>query len=173
MEQEIADANVLTPHSMADLLTRIQAEWSALLAVVEMLSSEQMTTPDAGGWSPKDNLAHLAAWEQWLLRYHLGGEAAHQVLQLDEATFDSLDETSINALLFERNRDRSAESILGELHATHQQVLATLEGLSFADLLAVRYADDPEQRPVLDWVMGNTVEHIHEHRQTIQGVIQQ
>ncbi len=173
MTQETIDAGFSTPHSMADLLARIETEWSALLAAVEALSSEKMTTPDSGGWSPKDNLAHLAAWEQWLLRYHLGGEAAHQVLQLDEATFDSLDETSINALLYERNRDRSAESILGELHATHQQVLATLAVMSFDDLLAVRYADDPEQRPVLDWVIGNTNEHFHEHRQTIERAIHQ
>lgn len=153
---------------MADLLARIEAEWSALLAVVEALSSEQMTTPDAGGWSPKDNLAHLAAWEQWLLRYHLGSEPAHQVLQLDEATFARLDETSINALLYERNRERSAGSILSELKDTHSKVLATLERMPFDDLLAARYADDPQHRPVLDWVIGNTYEHIQEHRQTIE-----
>ena len=168
MEQELIDSDDSTPQSMSDLLARIRAEWSALLAAVEALSPEQMTTPDAGGWSPKDNLAHLTAWEQWLLRYHLGGEPAHQVLLMDEATFDRLDETSINALLYERSRDRSAESVLSELKDTHSRVLATLERMSFDDLLAARYADDPQHRPVLDWVIGNTYEHIQEHRQTIE-----
>jgi hypothetical protein len=173
MEQEVDTGGASTPQSMTDLLARIRAEWSALLTVVEGLSAEQMATPDAGGWSPKDNLAHLAAWEQWLLRYHLGGEPAHQVLQLDEATFDTFDETSINALLYERNRDRSVGSILSELKDTNNRVLATLERLSFDDLLAARYADDPQHRPVLDWVIGNTYEHIHEHRQTIERAIHQ
>jgi len=41
-------------------MKEIDHEWQALLKVAESLSAEQMTTPDASGWSSKDNLAHLA-----------------------------------------------------------------------------------------------------------------
>jgi hypothetical protein len=47
------------PETKANLISQIEREWSALMEVVEQLSSEQMLIPDEGGWSPKDNLAHL------------------------------------------------------------------------------------------------------------------
>ncbi len=49
------------PKSKAEVMARIDREWSALMDVVEQLSPEQMVTPDEGGWTPKDNLAHLTS----------------------------------------------------------------------------------------------------------------
>ena len=54
------------PESTADLLALIEAEWPALMKVVDKLSPTQMITPDSGGWSPKDNLAHLSAWMNYM-----------------------------------------------------------------------------------------------------------
>ena len=159
------------PKDKTDLIERIDREWSALLDTVDKLSDEQMTKPDAGGWSPKDNLAHLTAWEQIMLRYHLQGEPPHQVLQVDEATFERLDTDGLNAVLFERNRDRSVQDVLGDLHRSHAQVLATLEQVTLADLMRPRFSDDPQRRPVMDWVIGNTYEHYQEHRRVIQAIV--
>jgi len=52
------DATSLLPRDKAELMNRIQREWSALLRTIENLSDEQMTRPGPGGWSAKDNLAH-------------------------------------------------------------------------------------------------------------------
>ena len=57
------------PTSKAELMSEIEREWSALMDVIEQLSPEQMLTPDEGGWSPKDNLAHLTTWMNILLGY--------------------------------------------------------------------------------------------------------
>jgi len=38
-------------------------------------------------------------------------------------------------------------------------------------LLKARHADDPEKRPVLMWVLGDTTEHFLEHRKTIEKTI--
>jgi hypothetical protein len=165
------ETNLSTPQNKTDLMERIQREWSALLRTVEKLSDEQMTTPDAGGWSPKDNLAHLTAWEQFMLRYHLQGQPPHQVIQVDEATFERLDTDGLNAILFERNRHRSAEDVLGDLHRSHAQVLAALEHMTIADLMRPRFSDDPETRPVINEVIGNTYEHYQEHRRVIQASV--
>jgi hypothetical protein len=158
------------PQDKTELLTRIRAEWDALMTAIRSLSPQQMTTPDASGWSPKDNLAHLAAWENWLVRYHLGSEAPHDVLGLDEESFNCLDETAINALIFQRNKDKSLETVLSELNEAHRQVIARLDSLDFDVVMAARYDDDPAQRPLLDWVIGNTYEHFQEHRRTIESV---
>ena len=164
------DQQKTRPQDKVELLTRIESEWRALMAAIERLTPQQMTTSDAGGWSPKDNLAHLAAWERWLARYHLGGEAPHDVLELDEESFNHLDETAINALIFQRNKDRSVEMTLADLHDAHRQVLTQLDGLTFGEVMSPRYDDDPEQRPLLDWVISNTYEHFQEHRRTIEAV---
>ncbi len=171
MDDETEDTIPWLPDDMADLLARIEHEWSALLQVIEPLTPEQMSFSEAGGWSIKDNLAHLAAWEHFMLRYHLAGDPPHEAMGIDEATFKGLDEDGLNDLLFKRNRNRLAEAVLDDLRQSHEQVVRTLGQMNFADLLRPRYEDDPEARPVISWVIGNTYEHYREHRQTIQETI--
>jgi hypothetical protein len=77
----------------------------------------------------------------------------------------------INPVLFERNKDRSAEEVLIELRQVYEKLLAKLEATPFDDLLKPRHADDPEKRPLLLWVLGDTTEHFAEHRQTIEKML--
>jgi hypothetical protein len=159
------------PQDKAELIAHISQEWMALLQTMDKITPEQMTTPDVGGWSPKDNLAHLAAWELFMLRRYLQGQPPHQAMQIDEAILEKLDEDDINRVLLERNRLRPIDDVLKELWQTHAQLLDTLEQMTFADLMQPN-PDDPQLRPVIIWVMGNTYQHYREHRQTIQAVIE-
>jgi hypothetical protein len=130
-----------------------------------------MTTPGAGGWSVKDNLAHLTAWEQFMLWHHLQGRPPHDAMQIDAATFGKLDEAGINAVIYERNRNRTVADVLGNLRRSHEQVVAFLEQLPFASLMKSRYPDDLQARPVIGWVTGNTYEHYQEHRLNIEAIL--
>jgi len=156
------------PRDKTDLVERIQREWSALMRAIEELTPEQMSAPMSGGWSVKDNLAHLAAWEQFLVHHHLKGQPPHQAMQMDAETFERLDETAINAMIRERNRHRAVADVLADLQRSHAQVLQALEPMSFDDLMQPHYPDDPERRPLIGWVIGNTYEHYTEHRQNIE-----
>ena len=131
-----------------------------------------MKAPDAGGWSVKDNLAHLAAWEQFLLRYHLGGQPPDEAMGIDPATYERLDEDGLNAVIYVRNKDRSVEDVLKFLRRSHEEVVETLQQMTFDDLLQPRFADDPDKSPMLDWVIGNTYYHYHEHRRTIEASLE-
>ncbi|MEW5827334.1 MAG: ClbS/DfsB family four-helix bundle protein, partial [Chloroflexota bacterium] len=73
------------------LLKSIQREFDALMAVVERLSPEQMVTPDAGGWSPKDNLAHLTEWLKALLGFHIDRKSAEEVLGIPKELAEEWD----------------------------------------------------------------------------------
>jgi len=161
------------PQDQAELIQRIHDEWTALEGVIDALSDEQMGVLDAGGWSIKDNLAHLAAWEEFMRLHHLRDLPPHEVMGIDEATFKRGDENELNEILFQRNKNRSASDILVELHRTHEQVLADLERTSFENLMKQHYADDPKARPLMCWVIYNTYEHYQEHRITIEKVIKQ
>ena len=158
------------PGSMAELLSDIEAEWKALMSVVKRLTPQRMTTPDADGWSPKDNLAHLAAWMRALMHYHMDGHPLEEVLDLPRNTGRQWDDDSVNAVLFAQNRVRTSEDVLKELNRVYMELTAKLRTGPFDELLRPR-PFDPEGKPLLDYVLGNTTEHFAEHRATIEKLL--
>jgi hypothetical protein len=160
------------PQNTSDLLSQIEPEWSELLKVVDRLTPTQMITPDSGGWSPKDNLAHLAAWMNFMRECYLDKKPAHEAMGIEAATYGKLDETGINAVLFERNRGRTVSDVLEGLKLSYKEVVETLKKMPFTDLMKPLRDNDPEKQPVIQWVLGNTSEHFVEHRATIEKVIQ-
>lgn len=159
------------PGDKKELMAAIEREWNALMNVVAKLNETQMIAPDAGGWSPKDNLAHLSEWMNSLMGFHLDRRPAHEVMRLPEEATKDWDMEVINPLLFERNRHRSTQEVLDELKQTYLKLYNKLESMTFEDLLKPRHADDPEKQPVLLWVLGDTTEHFSEHRQTIEKML--
>ncbi len=159
--------------SKAELMERIRREWEALERASRGLSEAQMSVPDAGGWSIKDNLAHLAEWHRFLRLYHLRNQPPHEVMGVDEESFEKLGEDGLNDVLFRRNKDRPAAEILAGLRRSYEQVLADVEAMTFDDLMRPRYADDPERRPLIGWVIGNTYEHYMDHGGAIKRLANQ
>jgi hypothetical protein len=164
-------ANRILPKSLDELLTDIEREWQALMAVVERLTPEQMTAPDPGGWSPKDNLAHLSAWMNFMLKSQLGDMPSHMALGIDEQKLKGLSEDEENAILFERNRGRSTTEVLDELKNTHNETVKKLKTTEFQDLMKPLKSNQAQPPLVIDVVLGNTSEHFAEHRATIERVL--
>ena len=156
------------PGSKEELMSAIRREWKMLMAVVEKLDEQKMTTPDEGGWSPKDNLAHLTEWMNSMMGYHIDRRPSHEVMRMTEEQTRDWDMEVINPVLFERNKDRSIEDVMNELKQTYEKVLAKLDTMSYEDLMKPRHANDPEKRPLLLWVLGDTSEHFAEHREVIE-----
>jgi hypothetical protein len=156
------------PKNTAELLAEIESEWQELMRVVDRLTPEQMTRPDDGGWSPKDNLAHLAEWMRIMKSSYLGNVPAAEAMGIDEERLKQLDEDGENAVLFERNRGRTVPDVVDGLKATYAEVLKTLRGMSFADLMKPLRASGPDKRLVIESVRGNTSEHFREHRQVLE-----
>jgi hypothetical protein len=160
------------PGSKAELISAIQREWKALMDVVAKLeAANKMTAPDEGGWSPKDNLAHLSEWMNSMMGYHMDKHPPHEVMRIPEEAAEGWDMEVINPILFERNKDRSLDDVKNELQQTYEKVLAKLDSMSFEDLLAPRHANDPEKRPLLMWVIGDTSGHFAEHRTTMEKML--
>ena len=161
--------NETYPTSTAELLERIQRGWDDLWTAIDGLTPAQMETPDAGGWSIKDNLAHLTAWERYMLLHYLQGRAAGEAMGLDEATAQShYDE--INAAIYERSRSRTLVDVMASAQTSHNEVVEYLASLPFETLMRQKDADDPEKRPLLAWVAGNTYEHYEEHLDAIRAL---
>ena len=159
------------PGSMPELLAAIEHEWKLLWEVIAKLDDAKMISPDAGGWSPKDNLAHLSEWMNSLMGYHLDRRPPHEVMRVSEDVTKDWDMEVINPVLFERNRNRSTQDILDELRQVYAALIQKLKAMSFDDLLRPRHAEDPEKRPVLMWVLGDTTSHFAEHRAVIEKML--
>ena len=159
------------PKDKNELMSMIEREWKLLMNVVEKLTDKQMATPDAGGWSPKDNLAHLSEWIKILMGYHMDGRPSHEVVGVSEDVTKDWEMEIINPILFERNRNLSRQDVLDELKQVYGQLTVRLESMTFEDLMKPRHADDPEKRPLVLWIMGDTNDHFSEHRETIEKTL--
>jgi hypothetical protein len=106
-----------------------------------------------------------------MMGVHLDRRPAHEVIGVSEDVTKSWDIDLINPVLFERNKDRSTQEVLGWAKQIYQQLVEKLNAMSFEDLFKPRHADDPEKRPVLMWVLGDTTEHFAEHRATIEKML--
>jgi hypothetical protein len=160
------------PGSKAELMSAIRREWNLLMDVVARLeAANKLTMPDEGGWSPKDNLAHIAEWMNSLMGYHMDKRPPEEVMGLTKEQTEGWDMEVINPVLYERNKNRSGEDVLEELKQIYERLISKLDGMSFEDLLKPRHANDPEKRPLLLWVLGDTSEHFAEHRETIEKLL--
>ena len=161
------------PSNMDELHNRIEKEWTELMDVIKHLDEDEATMRYANGWSIKDNLAHISAWEQYLCDHHLGNVPPYEALGMDAESFAKADEDGVNDSLFQKNKDLPLSQVQIELHHTHQTMLSVLEQLSFATLMKPRDENDPEAGSLLRWVIGNTYEHYKEHRLSIERLIKE
>ncbi|HRJ43403.1 MAG: maleylpyruvate isomerase N-terminal domain-containing protein [Caldilineaceae bacterium] len=112
--------------SKAELLQDIDAGWVSLTDALAQLSEAQLTGPtDAQGWTGKDHIVHLVAWERSML-YLLAGKPRHAGLGVDEALYRSGDFDAINASVQSQHQDISLADALAEFHQVGDDLRATL-----------------------------------------------
>ncbi len=161
-------AERVLPQSKSELLNDIENEWSRLMATVEKLNPDQMVKPDAGGWSPKDNLAHLTEWMKILIGYYMDNRPAAEVCGIPQEDVQDWDFEHMNKIFYERNKNRSIDDVVDEMKLVYSEVVGRLESTPFEDLMKPRFPDGPDKQPLLNWVLGNTSEHFAEHRENIE-----
>ena len=67
------------PATIAELQARITTSWGVYMNMAARLSPSQVEAPDHDGWSPKDQVAHVADWERVLLAMLNGEPRANAV----------------------------------------------------------------------------------------------
>ncbi len=163
--------------SKSALLKEIEQSWSALNKALDQLSESDLTGPrDGQGWSVKDHLVHLSAWERSVV-FFLQGKPRHEGLGVEEDTYVNESEDEINAVIRQKWSHLSLADVLAQLRHTHEQLLVLLEALSDADLQR-RYAHflpdepgSPPQRAARRVIYANTAHHFGEHLGWIQTLV--
>jgi hypothetical protein len=129
------------PTTKADLLTAIDKERSALEALLEPLTPEQLVAPGVvGEWSVKDVLAHLIEWEQMCLGWHRTGLRG-ETPEMPAPGYKWNQTPDLNQMIYEKHRNRALDDVLAQFGTSHQEILGVIQELSNKELFAAgRYA---------------------------------
>ncbi len=162
-----------------ELLSEIAQTWDALNERLESLSEQQLThLKDGQGWSIKDHLTHLTAWERGSV-FFLQGRPRYEGLGVDRSLYLTDFEEEVNAAIQQAHQDQTLSAALEESRETHQQLLRLLDGMSEADLRKpYRHylPDEPggeTNRLAIDVVYNNSANHYREHLPWIEAIAQQ
>ena len=144
------------PLNKSDILAQVDVGWRELREGIRHLGRGGMRERTPTGWTYKDLIAHLAAWEE---------EAARRLRALATGgavpVFGSDAEIdAFNARAVEERSLVGAEAIVDELEAAHRQLVKVV-----ADLSEEIVADTRAQR----WIGGNTFGHYAEHRDELRA----
>ncbi len=151
-----------------ELMAEIESAWNNLQAYLAELTDEQMTAlRDHAGWSVKDHLAHLVAWEESIAAL-FEDRPRHAALGIDEALFSGGSFDAMNAAIREQRKDLPLGQVIAELHSTHERLLKWLRPLSDEELMQpagsfFASAQESDDRSVAELILDNTADHFSEH----------
>lgn len=155
------------------LLDTIEADYMWLESLVASIPDAQLCAePSGGGWSIKDIMAHVAAWEQICARW-LAACTRGATPNPSERIEDW-----VNDRLYRENRDRSLAEVQALVRQAHQaffqQVDLLLQTLSEEDITAPHRFAWTEHWPgssLLAVIANNSYEHYQDHTQQIRRLL--
>jgi uncharacterized protein (TIGR03083 family) len=142
-----------------------RAEWEALLAAIPI---DRMTEPGAAGdWSVKDVVAHVV----WSEREMLGVARAHALVGSE---LWRLSQDERNAVVYEENRQRALDVVLGEERQVYAQLVDALEALADEDFDdPSRFAQMPAEWRPWQVFAGSTYGHYEQHLPAMHAWLRQ
>lgn len=154
----------------ATLLSTIQIEYARFEELIRPLNETQLCVrPAEGEWSVKDNIAHIAVWEQICTRWL--EQVVHGITPQPSERVD----VGINDRIYQANRDRSLAEVQKLSQHAHQQFLyqvnQLIETRSEEDLTTPHRFAWTEAWPgstIVAVIADNSYEHYHDHAQQIR-----
>ncbi len=135
---------------LIQLIEYTSKEEQALFA--RLSEDERAVRGEPDRWSPKDTIAHLAAWKTRLAE-NLAAAARGETPVRDE------DYEAVNAKVFELNRDRSWSEILDEAAEASRQLVEQVEKTSEAELRGTETLPWQGERSLWRVMVGTSIIH--------------
>ena len=155
------------PRTVAELMERIARERGALERAIAAMDDDALAA-SSGGWSVKDHLAHVAAWERRLIG-ELRGDPVAERLGLDEDAFATADTDTLNATIYSLHRGDPPAAARAEFLSSGETLRAAFADLSDADLMRPVRPDDPSVDTLVDLISWDTYKHYPDHAAAIAG----
>lgn len=156
------------PTDRDDLLAAIDAAWQRLDDELHGATNDMFRAAAGDGWSAKDHLAHLAAWNRYLAAVLAGQPDAIATFGVDRDLFAEPTEDRANAALRRAWTARSLDDVWDSLEASHREIRDRVAALDPAELgrpFRQLQPDDPQadDDPLAAWVVATVPEHYDEH----------
>lgn len=123
------------PATKAELLAAATRDRDELLHLLSTLTPEQLVQPGAYGWSAKDHVAHLSAWERLLLEwYEVGARGQEQQLPAAGYTWATMDQ--LNRDIYERHAAEPFPHVMAEWQDSNGRMIRLVDWLPESELFA-------------------------------------
>ena len=145
----------------AELLQEIAVERDKLDALLAQLTPRQMTRAGAtaAGWSVKDILGHLIAWQQMNLAWHEAGLRG-ETPAIPAPGLGWKDIRELNDRIYRKHRRRSLKAVLADYHEFHDAMLKLIDEVPDRDFATVgRFTWTGPTWTLSDYVRANTASH--------------
>ncbi|MEO1166527.1 MAG: ClbS/DfsB family four-helix bundle protein [Chloroflexota bacterium] len=157
-----------------NLMQELTSTWSRFETYVTNLSESQGTRlKDAGGWSVKDHVIHVAVWEHAAFAM-LEGKSKREELDITVEIWEQ-DDDPINAVLYARHKDMPWEDVLKTLKENHARMVTKINALTADDLQLPHSHYQPtstQDTPIIKWIHWDTVHHYDEHLTWIKAIVE-
>jgi uncharacterized damage-inducible protein DinB len=151
------------PRTVIALLERIAQERNPLeQAAIDM--DDDHFADDSHGWSVKDHLAHVAAWEQRLLGEIRGDRAAERFGLSEDANAGT---DAINAMIYARHRDDLPDAVRAAFTASGEALRTAFASMDDAELRTPVRPEDPKVETLVDLISWDTYRHYPVHARAI------
>lgn len=163
-----------TLSTLADLDRVLAAAWSDLASLLAGLSETDLLAEDAAGWTIRDHLTHLVAWEDSVAALFQGRQR-HEGLGVDATFYAEASFDEINDVIMRGQRHLTRHEALASLRRSHDALLAGIRLLSDADLNRTvadffpQAARDDDRR-MIDFIYENSAGHFAEHLEWMQAI---
>lgn len=163
--------------TVSDMAIGIERAWRPFRDLIASLTPEELDGPtDDAGWTVKDHIAHVTAWEAGVMAV-LQGRPRHEEMGIAEDEMDMSDMDAFNARVREAFVDMPAEEVVEDAQLKHEGFMMELEALPEE---AVRWPLDKylpgasiggQKRLAGDWFWHNSGGHFREHLVQIQAIL--
>jgi hypothetical protein len=166
------------PGSKTELLERMRAgreEWDALIArIPESVRTEPAL---AGGWSVKDLIAHVAAYENWTaaqIRAANEGRAPtnRELYGVDEMPDDpeAWDLDRQNAAIYARYKEMPLTEVMTFSRQAFADLVAAVGGIAEEDITRTGAQTWTGDRTLLEIIPGQCYAHYAQHADEVRSI---